>query len=79
MTYCSEHDDELAAVWAPFDDEADDEAGDPRNLKPVIAQVMSAVWQIASTGTPGQREAAVDILADTRRRLYGVLADGDEA
>ena len=30
------------------------------------------------TGTPEQRERAVQILADTRRRLYGVLAEGPE-
>ena len=40
---------------------------------------MSAVWQIVTTGTDRQRRAAVEILVDTRRRLYGVLAEGDEA
>jgi hypothetical protein len=38
---------------------------------------MGAVWQIVSTGSETQRAAAVDVLVDARRRLYGILADGD--
>ena len=49
-------------------------AGD---LKPVIGQVMGAVWQVVTTGTRQQQAEAAEILADTRRRLYGLLADGD--
>jgi hypothetical protein len=36
------------------------------------------VWQIVTTGSDQQRRAAVEILVDTRRRLYGLLADGDQ-
>jgi DNA-binding PadR family transcriptional regulator len=79
VRYCEEHADELAAVWAPFErgsrDRSDDRA-DFSDLKPEIGQVMGAVWQIVTSGSDQQRRAAVDILADTRRRLYGVLADG---
>jgi hypothetical protein len=39
---------------------------------------MGAVWQIVTAGSDQQRRAAVDVLADTRRRLYGILADGHE-
>ncbi len=75
--YVAEHADELTAVWAPFEEpEREDEDG-YADLKPEIGQVMSAVWQIVTSGSERQRRAAVDILVDTRRRLYGVLADGD--
>ena len=37
---------------------------------------MGAVWQILTQGSDQQRAAAVEVLVDTRRRLYGVLADG---
>ena len=65
-------------MWAPFEQR-------PRaaratafaGLKPEIGQVMGAVWQIVTTGSDQQRRAAAEILADTRRRLYGLLADGD--
>ena len=40
---------------------------------------MGAVWQVVVSGTPQQQAEAAEILADTRRKLYGLLADGDEA
>jgi hypothetical protein len=30
------------------------------------------------SGTEQQKAEAAEILSDTRRRLYGILADGDE-
>ena len=38
---------------------------------------MGAVWQVIVSGTRQQQAEAAEILADTRRRLYGLLADGD--
>lgn len=79
-TYCDERLDDLAAVWAPFEEAAQSERGRGAfDLTPEIGQVMSAIWQITTTGSRQQREAAIEILADTRRRLYGLLADGDDA
>jgi DNA-binding PadR family transcriptional regulator len=82
VTYVSEHAEDLAAVWAPFEDTAHTGAGRDgeappggTDLKPEIGQVMSAVWQVVTTGTPQQKAAAIEILVDARRRLYGVLAD----
>jgi DNA-binding PadR family transcriptional regulator len=74
-TYVTEHPDEMAAVWAPFAEDADgDDGGD---LRKVIGQTMAAVWQVASTGTTAQVEEAAAVLAETRRRLYTILAEGD--
>ncbi|WP_028643806.1 PadR family transcriptional regulator [Nocardioides sp. URHA0020] len=78
-TYVAEHADELAAVWVPFERGGDDEGDAITDIKPEIGQVMGAVWQVVTTGSEQQRAAAAEILADTRRRLYGLLADGDEA
>ena len=39
---------------------------------------MAAVWQIVTTGTDRQRRDAINILIETRRKLYGLLADGDD-
>ena len=75
-TYVEEHTEEMAAVWAPFAEQADDsEAAD---FKQVIGQTVGAIIQVATTGTPDQREKAIEILGDTRRRLYGLLAEGPE-
>ena len=80
VRYCEEHAEELAAVWAPFEQgrREEREGTDFADLKPEIGQVMSAVWQIVTSGSDQQRRAAVDVLVDTRRRLYGILADGDD-
>lgn len=57
-----------------FDESTEQETGE---LKPVIGQVMSAVWQIVASGSSQQQADAAEILAETRRRLYGLLAEGD--
>ncbi len=86
QAYLDANPDEVAAVWAPFErlsegatKDGDDDGGQHVDLKSEIGQVMPAVWQIVTTGSESQRRAAMEILADTRRRLYGVLADGPDA
>lgn len=73
-SYVAEHPDEMAAVWAPF---AEDEADDGGDLRKVVKQTMAAMWQIATTGTIEQNAEAANVLAETRRRLYTILAEGD--
>lgn len=77
--YVEANADELAGVWTPFAEPERADASDFSALKPEIGQVMSAVWQIVTTGTDQQRRDAIGVLVDTRRRLYGLLAEGDES
>lgn len=74
--YVESHPEELAATWRPF---AEDAAEDDTlsELKPAVGQVMGALWQVATTGSPEQQAEAAKIMSETRRRLYGLLADGD--
>jgi DNA-binding PadR family transcriptional regulator len=74
--YVAEHLEEMAETWRPFDDpgQASEETTD---LKPVIGQVMGAVWQVITSGTRQQQAEAAEILAETRRRLYTLLAEGE--
>ena len=74
--YVAEHADELAQVWRPFDRQSADDTSFS-GLKPEIGQVMGAVWQIVTAGSESQQRAAIDVLVETRRKLYGILADGD--
>jgi DNA-binding PadR family transcriptional regulator len=70
---------ELASVWAPFartEQPAADQPSGQADIKSEIGQVVSAVWQLGTQGSEQQRRAALDVLVDTRRRLYGILADG---
>ena len=70
---------ELASVWAPFartEPVPSDQPSGQADIKSEIGQVVSAVWQLATQGSEQQKKAALDVLVDTRRRLYGILADG---
>lgn len=74
-SYVTDHAEEIATMWQSFEaDVPEDEA----DLRQVIGQTVGAIVQVASTGTPDQRAKAVEILADTRRRLYGLLAEGPD-
>jgi len=76
--YVAANAEELAGIWEPFAEPAREEGrGDFANLKPEIGQVMNAVWQIITTGTDQQRRDAIEVLVETRRKLYGLLAEGD--
>ncbi|MCW2833060.1 MAG: PadR family transcriptional regulator [Nocardioides sp.] len=77
QSYVAAHPGDLEGVWAPFQ-RASQRAtsGTSGDLKSEIGQMMSAVWQIVTQGTDGQRKAAIGVLVDTRRALYGILADG---
>ena len=76
--HVAEHAEELAQTWRPFDEAQEVPAGgDAADLKPVIGQVMGAVWQVITTGTRQQQAEAAEILSETRRRLYTLLADGE--
>ena len=57
--------------FAPFDGE--ETAVD---LRGALEQVHAAVRQVGRTGTPAQVEAAAKVLADARRALYLLLAEG---
>lgn len=76
--YVEDHAEELRATWRTFDADEPPPAR-PRvgDLKPVVGQVMGAVWQIMVSGTDQQRAEAIEILGETRRRLYGLLAEGE--
>ncbi len=42
-------------------------------------QVGAAVMQIARAGSDAQAKKAVEVLDDTRRKIYAILAEDDEA
>jgi DNA-binding PadR family transcriptional regulator len=50
--------------------------GPSGELRGAVVAIKLAAKQIAAVGTSEQRERAVDILVDARRRLYELLAKG---
>jgi len=73
-TYVQEHQEELDAVWDTVTESVSDEV---LGLGDLAAQVGAAVMQVAHAGTASQVAEAGKILADTRRSLYRILAEGE--
>jgi DNA-binding PadR family transcriptional regulator len=73
---------ERAGEPDPWSPQPDADAHAMSELGPLVMGIGKAVWQVASVGTDSQRSRAAELLAETRRRLYGILAedsvDGDE-
>jgi DNA-binding PadR family transcriptional regulator len=66
------------APWAA--DEADDDPATHSlsEIASLIIQIGKAAWQVAQEGDERQVEKASEILAETRRRLYGILAEDED-
>lgn len=75
--FVADNAEQLDAVWAPFAEDAADGREQQGDLKPEIGRLMGAVWQVKATGTPAQEAAALELLVETRRKLYGILADAE--
>ena len=47
------------------------------SLRDAIAQIAQAAWSVAAAGSQAQQAKALEVLKDSRRRLYAILAEGD--
>ena len=74
-TYADGHPDELAAPWAAVADSLDHEA---RSLFDVVAAVGAATVQVGQAGSEAQIAKAHQLLSDTRKALYRILAEEDD-
>jgi DNA-binding PadR family transcriptional regulator len=74
--YIEEHQDEVRAPWEEM---TPDIGENVHELFGLSRQAASALFQIAQTGTEGQVAQAKQVLTETRRKLYQILADGDPA
>ncbi len=61
--------------WAQMGDELSDEA---QALGRLIREVAAAFAQVMRTGSHAQMSKAREVLAETRRDLYRILADGED-
>jgi len=60
------------APWAPATDEGDNPLAE---LAPLVIAIGKATFQVATVGSRAQRDRAKDLLGDTRRALYRLLAE----
>ena len=58
--------------WQPVDDEGENAITE---LAPLVIQIGKAAWQVATVGDEAQRARAIEVLAETRRALYRILAE----
>jgi len=72
--YTAEHADELGDPFAALTREF----GTRIDLREPVADLLSAVRQLARSGSDGQQSAARTVLRDARRSLYLILADADD-
>lgn len=70
--YADEHAEQFAAVFEGVGDPADDSLP---GLRDVAGQVGIAVAQVGQAGTDRQIALACEVLAETRRRLYRIMAE----
>jgi DNA-binding PadR family transcriptional regulator len=66
---------ERADGTAPWDRFGEDEVAAARDLKEAVAGILLALKQVGFAGTDDQRARAMQVLDETRRRLYAILAE----
>ena len=62
--------------WASSDEDSESVL---MELGPLVLGIGKAAWQVASVGDETQRSRATEVLAETRRKLYGILAAESDA
>ncbi|MBB2911808.1 DNA-binding PadR family transcriptional regulator [Streptosporangium becharense] len=72
--YVADHADEVRAPWEEMTPDVDESTWE---LLDLARQAASAMTQILQTGSDAQIRQARQILVETRRKLYRILADGD--
>jgi DNA-binding PadR family transcriptional regulator len=58
--------------WEPSDSEGESALTE---LGPLVIQIGKAAWQVATVGDQAQRARAIEVLSETRRALYRILAE----
>jgi DNA-binding PadR family transcriptional regulator len=65
---------EQAAATPPWAEFTDDTVAAAHDVRQAARGIMSALAEVGFAGTPEQRSQALEVLQDTKRRLYAILA-----
>ncbi len=60
---------------APWEAFGADEVAQARDFREAAGGIMNALRQVGMAGTEQQRERALEVLNETRRKLYAILAE----
>ncbi|GAB2624310.1 hypothetical protein Aab01nite_17940 [Paractinoplanes abujensis] len=66
---------ETAAQNPPWGSIGDDTMSQVQDFRDAAVGIMGALKQVGFNGTPEQRQRALEILNETKRKLYAILAD----
>jgi DNA-binding PadR family transcriptional regulator len=66
-----------AAADAPWTEYSEEAGSNVHDTKEAVFGIMNALRQIGFEGSPEQWQQAVAVLNETKRKLYGILADSD--
>jgi DNA-binding PadR family transcriptional regulator len=64
-----------AAESAPWNDIGDETVSQAQEYRDAIFGIMNALRQVGFNGTDDQRARALEVLVETRRKLYAILAE----
>jgi DNA-binding PadR family transcriptional regulator len=65
---------DMADQPAPWDEAAQSGTGG-QGYREAAGKLMQAVWQIGTSGSESQRAAAIEVLTETRKKLYAILSE----
>ena len=68
---------EAAALNPPWATIGDDTMSQAQDFRDAALGIMGALKQVALSGTPDQRQKALAVLIETKRKLYAILADSE--
>jgi len=66
-----------AAENAPWREFEDDTVSEAQEFKDAAFGIMHALRQVGFAGTDEQRSRALEVLVETKRKLYAILADSE--
>jgi DNA-binding PadR family transcriptional regulator len=66
---------EQAAENAPWREFGDDNVSQAQDYRDAIFGIMNALRQVGFSGTDEQRARALEVLVETKRKLYAILAE----
>jgi DNA-binding PadR family transcriptional regulator len=68
---------EAAAQNPPWSRIGDDTMNQVQDFRDAAVGIMGALKEVGFNGTPEQRQRALDVLNETKRKLYAILADSE--
>ena len=75
-TYTDQHQAELKAAWTAVTNNVDDAV---MQLRDLLEQLGGALRQVVHAGTAAQLAQAREVLSNTRRQLYRILAEEEQS